>query len=265
MNVLFQFSFFYYAIAISVILSFLFALISFILVTRKLTFLAIGTEHAAFGGAGLARIMNWDQLTTTLIFCTIVTVLAGRSHKKTSDLGISLFFSGAMAFGMILLSLEGNNSFNLVGFLFGDLIGITKKELIFSFITVLTIMIIMLPSLGKITYLSFDREAAIISGVNAELWDTIVYIVLSISIILGIKLVGVLLVAAMTVLPAAFALLWEQNISKTLGISCIFSLFAMILGIFCSFFLDLAPGALIVAIAVSVYFIGLGLKNKFIN
>ncbi len=255
MESLFQYSFFQYSIGISVVLSLLFALISFIIVTRKLTFLAIGTEHAAFGGVGLANYLHTDQLFTTIIFCAFITVLAGRSHQKSSDMGISMLFSGAMAFGMILLSI-GGNSFNLLSFLFGDLIGVTAKEFIFTMIITTIILLIVLPNISKILFIIFDRDTAEVSGVDVDFWDTIIYIILSISIILGIKLVGVLLVAAMTVLPSAFALLWQKNTIITLIISFVFSIFVMVGGIILSFSLDIAPGALIVSLAVILYFIG---------
>lgn len=257
-------SFFYYALWISVVLSLLFALVSFILVTKRLTFLAIGTEHAAFGGVGLAKIFGWDQFLTTTIFCSVITVFAGRSHTKSSDMGISMLFSGAMAFGMILLSIDGGGGFNLMGFLFGDLIGITLEELLFSSVITGLILLIVLPALGKILFLIFDRDLAIVQGVHASFWDTVIYIVLSVSIVLGIKLVGILLVAAMTVLPATFSLLWHQNVWKTLMIAFVFSLCTMVGGIVLSFIWDVAPGPLIVALAVLCYFMTV-LSQKMIK
>lgn len=258
---LWQFAFFRYAIEISIILSLLFALISFIILVRRLSFLAIGTEHAAFGGVGLAQITGLPVFPTTTIFCALVTVIAGQTHKKQSDAGTSLFFSGSMALGMILLSLSHKNSFNLVSFLFGDLIGITIYDLWFSLGITCLILLILLPAMGKILYISFDRDSAIISGLKIKFWDTIVYIALSISIILGIRLVGVLLVAAMTVLPASFALLWQKKVLTSLIIAFIFSLISMIGGILLSAILDIAPGALIVVIAVIIYFIGKIIKK----
>ena len=254
MSTLFQYSFFNYAIGISIVLSLLFALVSFIIVTRKLTFLAIGTEHAAFGGVGLANFLQIDQFFTTMIFCAFVTVFAGRSHSKVSDMGISMLFSGAMAFGMILLSIDGG-SFNLLSFLFGDLIGVTAREFLFTTIATIVIFAIVLPNISKILFITFDRDTAEVSGVNVDFWDTIIYIILSVSIILGIKLVGVLLVAAMTVLPAAFALLWQKTTTITFIISFLFSMLVMVGGIILSFYLDIAPGALIVSLAVILYFV----------
>ncbi|MGL4561505.1 MAG: metal ABC transporter permease [Brevinema sp.] len=248
-----EFSFFRYAIFISIVLSFLFTLISFIIVTRKLSFLAIGTEHAAFGGMGIANFMGWDPFTTTSIFCMIVTIIAGKTHKKSTDTGTSLFFSGAMALGMVLLAWNRTNSFNLMGFLFGDLIGVTQSDLLIGMIVTCVVYAIFIPSLGKILYISFDRDSAIVSGIPVNIWDAVVYASLSLSIILGIKLVGVLLVVAMTILPATFALLWQKNISTTFMISFFYTLFSMISGILFSIQFNIAPGALIVLTAVFVY------------
>jgi len=253
---LWQFAFFRYAIGISFILSLLFALISLIILIRRLTFLAIGTEHAAFGGAGLADIMGLPSFPITLIFCTVITNIAGQTHKKQAEAGTSLFFSGAMALGMILLAFNKNNSFNLINFLFGDLIGVTKFDLIISCSITFIILLLLLPAMGKILYISFDRDSAIISGLNVKLWDTLIYSALSISVILGIRLVGVLLVAAMTVLPATFALLWKRKVFYTILIAFFFSIFSMISGILLSVQFDIAPGPLIVTVAVLVYFMG---------
>ncbi|MGL4394170.1 MAG: metal ABC transporter permease [Brevinema sp.] len=256
---MFEFEFFRNAIMISLILSFLFTLISFIIVTRRLSFLAIGTEHAAFGGMGLANFLGWDPFLTTSVFCAALTIIAGKTHKKSADTGTSLFFSGAMALGMVLLAINTDNTFNMMGFLFGDLVGITSQDLLIGAIVTILVYAFFLPLSGKILYISFDRDSALVSGVRAGLLDTIIYGALSVSIILGIRLVGVLLVAAMTILPASFALLWQKNLTITLIISFFYTIFSMVMGILLSIQFDVAPGALIVLTAVIVY-----LFSKFI-
>ncbi|MGL4366867.1 MAG: metal ABC transporter permease [Brevinemataceae bacterium] len=252
---LWSFSFFRYTVGVSVVLSVLFALVSCIIVARRLTFLAIGTEHAAFGAVGLAQVLNTPVFPTTVIFCMLITVFAGRMYKKNSDLGTNLLFSAAMAFGMIALSISKRQSFNLMNFLFGDLIGVTREYFIFALVVAVIILLILTPAFGKIVYLSFDFDSAVVSGVKVGFWDTIVYIALALSIIIGIQLVGVLLIAAMSVLPAAFALLWKKNMNATLLIAFLFNLASMFLGIFMSVIFDVAPGALIVLNALLLYFI----------
>ncbi|MGL4676176.1 MAG: metal ABC transporter permease [Brevinema sp.] len=260
---LFQYSFFTNAIGVSLILSLLFTLISFLIVTKKLSFLAIGTEHATFGGMGLAHFMSWDPLITTMIFCSLITVFAGRSHKKSSELGISLLFSASMALGLILLSFANKNAFNLKAFLFGDLMAISYQELQTALIVVILVIILIVPNLNKILFIIFDRDAAFVSGISVDFWNTVLYIILSVSIILGIRLVGVLLVAAMTVLPAAFALLWQKNMRYSLIIALVFTTISMLGGVFLSFYWDIVPGALIVTLATVGYFIAkLFCKNK---
>lgn len=254
---LWQFSFFRYAMGISFILSILFALISFIIVVRRLSFLAVGTEHAAFGGVGLAKFLGWNVFPVTLGFSMLLTVLAGLGARKshlTPETNTSLLFSAAMAFGTMLFSLSRGSGFNLTGFLFGDIIGITRTDLITAVILTFLVVVLIVPAFGKIVYLSFDRQGAIVAGANADLWDALVYAALSASIVLGIKLVGVLLVAAMTVLPGAFALLWKKNVIRTLIIAFFFTLFSMVAGVLLSFVWDMAPGSLIVAVAVVIYF-----------
>lgn len=251
---LFQFSFFTNAIIIAILLSIIFALISFFIVTKKLSFLTVGTEHASFGGVGLAALMGWDQLITTIIFCTCITVFAGHTHKKSSELGLSLLFTISMALGFIMLSFAPNNSFNLQSFLFGDVLAISSKEIISTIIFIVIVLTIILPNLHKIFFIIFDSDIAFVSGIKVDFWNTILYIILSISIILGIKLVGVLLVTAMTLLPAMFALLLKQNIWKSLVIAFLFTMISMVGGIFLSVYWDIVPGALIVMIATTIYF-----------
>lgn len=254
MNSVFQFSFFYYSIGICVILSFLFTIVSFLIVMQRLSFLAIGTEHAAFGGIGLAHVLQKDPLLTTMLFCSCLTIFSVRFHKKIAETSISLFFSGAMAFGMILLSLKGGAPFNFMGFLFGDLINITLREFLIATIITLCVGFTILPSLPKIIFLIFDRDMAVVSGLNEIFWDVVIYATLSVTIILGIKLVGILLVSAMTVLPVSFGILWEKDVFGTLIISFFFTLTMMILGVLISCFFDLSPGSLIVILSVIIYF-----------
>lgn len=253
----FSYQFFRYALIVAFLSSLLFAVLSFIVVSRRLSFLAVGTEHAAFGAVGLARILNLPDFPVTFIVCILLTVLAGRRSRLSSDAHTGIIFSSSMAVGMILLALSSGSAgtFNLTAFLFGNILGISFPFLVFAFILTAFILVLLLPAFGKILYLSFDRDGAEVAGARADLWDMIVYASLSAGVVLGIKLVGVLLVAALTVLPASFALLWGRGVKSSLWAALLYTLFCFYLGIFLSVFLDIPPGALIVVLAAGIYFI----------
>lgn len=256
---IFSYSFFRCALGAAFLLALLFSLLSFIVVSRRLSFLALGTEHAAFGAAGLAQILALPAFPVTFVFCIVLTVIAGRrSRASSADAQSSLIFAAAMAGGMVLLALSGRmgrgGAFNLTSFLFGNLLGLDTAFLLFAAAVTALILAALLPALGKIFYLSFDRDAALVSGTPADFWDTLVYASLSAGIVLGMKLVGVLLVSALAVLPASFALLFGRGLKFSMAVSFIYTLFCLYGGLGLSLLFDLPPGAAVVLLAAFIYF-----------
>ncbi|MGL5721674.1 MAG: metal ABC transporter permease [Brevinema sp.] len=269
MTELFSYAFFRNALVAAFVLSLLFSILSFIVVSRRLSAIVIGTEHAAFGTAGLAYLLGIPSFPVTFVLCILITSITGLRSRNAPDSSINLLFTTVMAGGTLLLSYAAqmgrSGGFNLTAFLFGNLLGINTGFLIFTIAVATLILGLVLPALGKILYLSFDHDGAFVAGASTVFWDLVVYASLSAALVLGMRLVGVLLIAALAILPASFSLLWSKGLKQSVWISFLFTLFIFYGGITLSVLYDLPPGATVVALGAVIYFVAqliLGIKKR---
>jgi ABC-type Mn2+/Zn2+ transport system permease subunit len=250
-------NFFRNALIMSALLAVLFGLLSFFTVMRKMSFMGAGISHTAFGGVALGIVMGLDPFPVTLVFCAVSALIIGKlvRHGNISyDAGIGIFFSFAMALGAILISLKKNYTFDLQGYLFGNILGVTFYDNIIAFSILLLFMIFVFLFLHRILFMTFDEEAAWAAGVNVEFLDSMLLVFLASIIVISMKIVGIVLVSALTVLPASFGLLISNDFRRVLIIGIIYSVIIMGGGLFLSYYLDTPAGATMVTLGTMLYF-----------
>lgn len=254
------------AFIMSLILSVLFGILSFFVVMRKMVFLGAGVSHSAFGGVAIAIFLGLPPFPVALIFCVLVAVIIGklvRSGKLNHDNGIGIFFSFSMAFGALLISIKKDYNFDYQGYLFGDILGIQNIDLIIGFITLSAFIPFIFMFLHRILFMTFDEESASASGVSTIFFDTVFHVFLGVIIVVSMKFVGIILVSALIVLPASFAMLISNNFKTIFIIGILYSLILLFTGLLFSRFFDFPAGGTIVTIGTVVYFITFFLSEKF--
>ncbi len=261
---LFSLTFFRNAFLMSLLLSLLFGLLSFFIVIRKMTFFGAGIAHTAFGGVALGILLGIHPFYSSLVFCLLSAILIGKLVKYGNisyDTGIGIFFSFAMALGVLFIALKQDYTFDLSGYLFGNILGVTQTDLLLTLCAVLLFIPFFVGSFQKILFMTFDEKVASVSGVKTDLMDTLLLIFLAIVIVVSIKIVGIILVSALVVLPASFGRLLYSEYRKVIAASVGYTLFIMIGGLFLSYFLDSPTGATMVVAGTCVYFLGLIFKR----
>lgn len=256
---LFSMSFFRNAFVMSFLLSILFGILSFFVVMRKMSFLGAGIAHSAFGGVALGIFLGIDPFVSALVFCILVAILIGKlvRHGNISfDTGIGIFFAFSMALGALLISLRKDYTFDLMGYLFGNILGVTFVDTILAIIVLLLFAVFISIFIHRVLFMAFDEEVATVSGVKTEFLDTLLLIFLAGIIVISIKIVGIILVSALVVLPASFGLLITRDFRKLILWGISYTLFIMIGGLFLSYYLDTPAGATIVAAGTLVYLLG---------
>ena len=260
---LLQMSFFRHAFFMCLLLSVLYGILSFFIVIRRTAFLGVGIAHTAFGGVAMGILMGLNPFYTSLGFCMIAALLMGRlsKHEKISyDTSIGIFFSFAMALGALLISLRKAYTFDLSGYLFGNILGITGNDLFLVIVTFVLFIPFMMFFFQKLLFMSFDETVAKVSGVRTDLLDSVMLLFQALIIVISIKVVGIILVSALVVLPASFGLLISNHYRKVIFGSVIYTLCMMCSGLVLSYYVDTPPGATIVVLAALVYFLGVGVK-----
>ena len=240
------------SIAVGITLS----LLSNLVVLRNFAFAGLGITHSLIGGLGIGLLIGLSPTLSIIITAILVGVLIGFTTlrgKLTGGTAIGIIFPIFMAAGIMALFFANKYSSDLLGYLFGNPLLITRTEL-FIMIAFTFILILWLWAFFKqIIFITFDSELARASGVNVDLYHILFTVMLALAIATATKLVGVILVAALLVLPAATALLIVRNYKAMFLFSLLFGLTATVGGLYLSLLLNLPPGATVVLLAGAIY------------
>jgi len=263
MNDLLHFTFFRNALFISIMLSLLYSTLSFFVVLRNMTFLGAGIAHAAFGGVAIGIVLGLPPVYTALVFCVATALIIGRLAQKrvlSYDMGIGIFFAFSMALGAFLIFVKKAYTFDLSGYLFGNILAVKGEDLIVTAVMLVLCAGFIGLFLHRLLFMAFDETNAALSGVPVGVLNGLLMFFLAAVIVLSIKIVGIVLVSALIVLPASFGRLWSHDFRRVLAAGLVYTLCVMVGGLFLSYVINTPSGATIVILGTIVYFAGMGLR-----
>lgn len=253
---LLQFPFMQRAIAGAVLMGILGGMLGSFVTLRQLSFFSHAVGHAALVGVALGVLLQlnptWMLLPFTLVFGVIVLYLIDKTDLA-SDSVLSIVLSGALAIGVILTSLIQGYRGNLMGVLFGDILAIDATDLILTVFVLVGSSIFLLSTLPQQILLTLNPDVAQVQGIPVQLYRYGFVILLSLAVAVAIKAVGVLLVNAFLVIPAATAKLMSQHFTRFLVMSVIVGASSSLAGMIVSGMFNLASGPSIVLVQFLVF------------
>ncbi len=243
------FSFFTNAIIAGLLTSIIAGIAGSYIVSRKIVFISGGITHASFGGIGLAYFLGLNPFLGAAIFAIFSALGIEWSTQKAQvreDSAIAILWSLGMAIGIIFVFLTPGYSPNLMSFLFGNILTVTTTDLITM--ALLTIILIIGISLfyRLILYIAFDHEYAKTLGFNSSLIKYIISIMIALSIVMSIRVAGIILVLSLFTIPQAIANIFTHDFKKMIFISIAFSFLGVITGLIGSYYFNLPSGAIII-------------------
>jgi len=248
-----------------ILVSLLTGLISVFIVLRKMSFIGAGISHAAFGGVAIGFFTGLNPLLTAIIYSIAVAIgieSTGRKGKISEDVSIGIFYSVSMALGVALVSLSKSYNIDLFGYLFGNILAITQTDIILTIITFVLVTGFIVIFLKDLFLSAYNEELAKISGVRVVFLNNLFLISLAVSIVISIRIVGIILVSALLVIPGATARLFAKGLVSMIVLSCLTGVVSVISGLLISYQYDIAPGASIVLASAFIFFFSLVLKKK---
>ena len=247
-----------------ILVSPIFAILGTMIVNNKMAFFSDALGHSAICGIAIGTILGISNVNISMIFFAIVFALLLNwvKNKTTSgaDTIISVFSSIAIALGLAILAQSGNfNKYS--SYLVGDILSITNVEILYVFLTFVTVMIFWYFTFNKLNVISINTSLAKSRGINIKLIDNIFVILIAIIVMISIRWIGILLINSLLILPAASS----RNIAKNMRTyhlySVIFSIFSGMLGLILSYYYNIPTGPMIVMISGIIYFATFGLKR----
>lgn len=262
---MFSFEFMQRALIAVLIIGLVSAVASFFVVLRRLAFIGAGIAHSAFGGVALGLVLGLNPLGTAGAFGVLVAVFVAWLSRRGAvyeDTAIGIFFSGAMALGIALLSLGRGYYGDAMSYLFGNILAVSPTDLWILAITGLLVLIFLLGNFRALLCLSFDEELAKTSGLPVEFLSYGLMIILALTVVVAVKTVGVVLASALLVLPGAIGFQLSKDYKVILGISIISSFISSLVGLWLSYQYGLASGAAIVLTATVIFFLAFIFSSK---
>jgi zinc transport system permease protein len=258
-------SFMQKAFFVGIIVSFIAGLVSVFVVLRRMSFIGAGISHAAFGGVAIGFFTGINPIITAIFYAIAVALgidFVSRKGKISEDASIGIFFASSMALGIVLISLSRGYNIDLFGYLFGNILAITNSEVVISVVLAVIVFTVIMLFLKEIFMTTYNEEIAQVSGVSVRSINILFLIILAVSIVISIKIVGIVLIAALLVIPGATSQLLARNLYAMITISCIVAVLSTILGLFISYEFDIAPGGSIVLTATALFLISLLVKKR---
>lgn len=247
------------ALIAGLLIGFLASYYGVFVIQRGLSFLGSGLAHAAFGGVALGLLLESEPLWTAVPFTIIVAIGITWVKNRTelgSDTTIGIFFSVSMALGIIFLFLRKQYSSDAFTYLFGSILSVTTIDIIFA-ASIVLVTILFLPYWKRWAYSSFDRELAQADRIPVLFDDYILSILIAVTVVVSLKLVGIVLIAAFLVIPAASARLLSKSFSRMTVVSVSVGMLSAIGGLWISYCLDIPSGATIILLQAVVFFLAI--------
>ncbi len=241
----------------------LFGIVGTMIVNNKLAFFSDALGHSVFTGIAIGIILGVsDTNISTILFAVVFALLLNWIKRKktiSTDTIISVFSSTSTAIGLVILSRNGN--FSKYSALFvGDILNITPREIVFLLIIFIVVLIFWFTSFNKLHAVSLNSSLAKSKGISIRLIENIFAVIIALIVMLTIKLVGILIINALLILPAAAARNISSNMKEYHIFSIVISIFSGLLGLILSYYLSLATGPTIVIIAAIIFFLTLVLR-----
>jgi zinc transport system permease protein len=256
LDALMHFGFLQRALVAGVFIGVACAVLGVFLVLRKDAMIGDGLSHVAFAGVALGLVLNVLPLAAAL--AVSVAGAFGIMRLKTiaglhGDTAIGIFSSLGMAVGILLATMAGDFNVDLLSYLFGEVLAIEPFEVWLSLALAGLIIATVAANYSKLMFMTFDRETARVSGVAVGRLDGLLTVLTAVTVVLGMRVVGILLVAALVVIPAAAGLQVAGSFRKAIVISSAVSTASVVMGLVLALFLDIPASAAIVIVAFLVF------------
>ncbi|MEX0877889.1 MAG: metal ABC transporter permease [Candidatus Spechtbacterales bacterium] len=250
------------ALIAGVVLAFILPFLGVFVTLRKMSFFSDGIAHASLAGIALGIISGLNPMNMALIvgvFFGISVYVLERKTNVASDSVIGVIFTTGLALGVILLSFQQGYQPELISFLFGSILAVGSSDLYLIVAFSFFISLFLVRYLRDLTNITIDRDNAWLQGIPVAALELIFYIVLSMAIVLGVKLLGIILISALLITPAATAKLVSPSFKRFVAISIILGEISVVSGLALSYYFDLPSGAVIILVNSLLFIFALGI------
>lgn len=251
-----QFDFFKHAVIAATMVGALTGLVGVFVVLRRMSYIGHGMSHAVFGGAVVGYVVGFNFYLAAGIWGFISALLINQTTRRRqigADAAIGIVTTASFAFGVALISRASSVTRNFDAALFGNLLGVSTTDIWVIAATLVFTVGVVFFFYKQLLFLTFDVEVAPVYGVPVGWIDSLFALVLAATIIASIRIMGVTLIAASLIIPPVIARLLTDRFAMMLVLSTLLGAVTGCIGMFLSYYLDVASGASIVLLNAGLF------------
>jgi zinc transport system permease protein len=255
------------AILAGTLIAVLCSVLGVFLVLRRLSLIGDGLAHVTFGSVALALLFRFQSVYTSLaaIPCVLLASIGilkiAEKAKIYGDAAIGIVSSLGIALGILLASLAGGFNVDLFSYLFGNILSISRAELLVTACLFVVVLLTVAFFYNELFAITFDEELAETSGVRVERINAVLVLLTALTVVLAMKVVGIMLISALLILPAVSALQLARGFKTAILLSASLGVVSVVGGIFVSFFMNLPTGATIIIINFLLFVVSFLLRK----
>ena len=237
--------------------------LSFFVVAKRLSFLGHGIAHASLGGVALGLLLGLNPVATAGIFAIGIAWLVGTLTRRSElheDAIVGVLSSAGLAFGVALMSLSKSYTMDLPGYLFGNILAVSWDDIIMLGASTALVLGLLTLFFRELLYVIFDEEWARAGGIPVDALYYMLILAIALTIVVGVKTVGVVLVGALLVIPASTGRQLARNFRGVLAVSMAAGVVSAFTGLFLSYEFDLPSGAMIVLCSTAIFLLSTGIR-----
>ena len=246
------------AIVVGVLVSLCAALLGVSLVLKRYSMIGDGLSHVGFAALAVAYALNLAPLVVAIPVCVIAAFFLLRmneSSKIKGDAATALMCSGALAVGVMTVSLTTGMNTDVCNYMFGSILAMSKMDVAISVVLSVLVLVLYLVFYPRIFAVTFDENFTKATGTNANLYNMVLAVLTAITVVLGMRMMGTLLISSLIVFPAISAMRICRSFISVILVSVLISIISFCSGIILSYQFSIPTGASIVIVNVVAFFV----------
>lgn len=264
----FQFDFMQRAFIAGMSIGLICPIIGMFIIMRRQSLIGDGLGHIAFAGVATGWLLGLYPVMSATLF-TVAAALGIEELRARrpafGDMILAIFFYTGMALAVLFSSMSKASNVNLMSYLFGSIVTVSPLDVKVIVVLAAVVLLTMRYIFKELFFITFDEEAAIVSGLPVKNINLIIALLIALTVSISMRIVGVLLVAALMIVPVAASLQISASFRRTIANAILISEISVISGLLSSFYLNLASGGTIVLSAVLLFVLAFGLRQAVLD
>lgn len=253
---IFSLKFMVYALISGTLVSVCASLLGVTLVLKRYSMIGDGLSHVAFGSLAVAVAVGAAPMKVAIpvvIAAAFLLLRLSEKGKLKGDALTALISTGALAVGIMAISLSSGMNIDIYNYMFGSILALTKSDMILSVCLAAVVIPVFVLLYNSIFAVTFDPDFARATGTRVGIFDTVIAVLTAVTIVLGMRLMGTLLISSLIVFPPLTSMRVTKSFRGTVTVSSVIPVFSFVSGLMISYFCSTPPGASVVCVNIALF------------